>query len=97
MSFGGVNALRAAAWTVFCLDLVILGQLGYAALTATGPTAQALMRDVTVLLASGLLGIAVVLIVSSWRRSTLGLWVSLVCAVVPLLWVTGAMLGSLFE
>jgi len=55
------------------------------------------MRDVTVLLASGLLGIAVVLIVSSWRRSTLGLWVSLVCAVVPLLWVTGAMLGSLFE
>jgi hypothetical protein len=97
VSFGGVNALRAAAWTVFCLDLVILAQLGYAALTATGPTAQALLRGFTVLLASGLLGIAVVLIASSWRRSTLGLWVSLICRAVPLLWVTGAMLGSLFQ
>ena len=92
-----MNALRAAAWTVFCLDLVILAQLGYAALTATGPTAQALLRGFTVLLASGLLGIAVVLIASSWRRSTLGLWVSLICGAVPLLWVTGAMLGGLFR
>jgi hypothetical protein len=55
------------------------------------------MRGFTVLLASGLLGIAVVLIASSWRRSMLGLWISLVCAAVPLLWVTGAMLGILFE
>ena len=31
MSFVGVNALRGAAWTVFCLDLVILAQAGYAA------------------------------------------------------------------
>ena len=97
MSLGDVNTLRGAAWTVFCLDLVILGQAGYAALTETGPTAQALMRGFTVLLASGLLGIAVVLIASSWRRSRLGLWVSLLCAAVPLLWVTGAILGSLFE
>ena len=44
-----------------------------------------------------LLGVAVVLIVSSWRRSRLGLWVSLLCAAVLLLWVTGAILGSLFE
>jgi hypothetical protein len=92
-----VNALRAAAWTVFCLDLVILAQAGYAALTETGPTAQALMRGFTVLLASGLLGIAVVLIASSWSRSRLGLLVSLVCAAVPLLWVTSAIIGSLFE
>ena len=97
MSSGGVNALGVAAWTVFCLDLVILAQLGYAALTETGPTAQALMRGFTVLLASGLLGIAVVLIASSWRRSRLGLWVSLLCAAVPLLWVTGAIIGNLFE
>ena len=96
MSSGGVNALRAAAWTVFCLDLVILAQLGYAALIQTGPTAQALMRGFTVLLASGLLGIAVVLMASSWRRSPLGLWVSLFCAAVPLLWVTAAIIGSLF-
>jgi hypothetical protein len=97
VSLGGVNTLRAAAWAVFCLDLVILAQAGYAALTETGPTAQALMFGFTVLLASGLLGIAVVLIASSWRRSTLGLWVSLICAAVPLLWVTGAIIGSLFE
>jgi hypothetical protein len=97
VSPGGANALRGVAWTVFCLDLVILAQLGYAALTETGPTAQALMRGFTVLLASGLLGIAVVLIASSWRRNALGLWVSLVCGAVPLLWVTGAILGSLFE
>ena len=97
MSLGGVNALRGAAWTVFCLDLVILAQAGYAALTETGPAAQALMRGFTVLLGSGLLGIAVVLIASSWRRNTLGLWVSLLCAAVPLLWVTSAILGSLFE
>ena len=97
MSLGGVNALRGAAWTVFCLDLVILGQAGYAAMTETAPTAQALMRGFTVLLASGLLGIAVVLIASSWRRSALGLWVSLVCAAVPLLWVTSAIIGSLLE
>ncbi len=97
MSFGSVNALRGAAWAVFCLDLVILVQAGYAALTETGPTAQALMRGFTVLLASGLLGVAVVLIASSWRRSRLGLWVSLVCAAVPLLWVAGAMIGNLFD
>ena len=92
-----MNTLRGAAWTVFCLDLVILGQAGYAALTETGPATQALMRGFTVLLGSGLLGIAVVLIASSWRRSALGLWVSLVCAAVPLLWVTSAIIGSLLE
>lgn len=97
MSSGGVNALRAAAWTAFCLDLVILTQIGYAALTVTGPTAEALMRGFTVLLGSGLLGVAIVLIVSSWRRNTLGLWVSLVCAAVPLLWVTSSIIDSLFE
>jgi len=91
-----VKVLRAAAWTVFCLDLVILAQLGYAALTATGPTAQALLRGFTVMLASGLLGIAVVLVASSWRCNTLGLCVSLVCAAAPLLWVTAAIIGSLF-
>ena len=92
-----MNTLRGAAWAVFALDLVLLGQAGYAALTETGPTAQALMRGFTFLLASGLCGVAIVLIASSWRRSALGLWVSLVCGAVPLVWVTSAIIGSLSE
>jgi hypothetical protein len=87
--------LRAVAWTVFALDLVILAQSGYAALTGGGggPTGQALLRGFTLMLASWLLGIGIVLLVSSWRRSALGLWLSLVFAALPLLWVGGGMLG----
>jgi hypothetical protein len=90
-----VNWLRTAAWTVFALDLVILAQSGYAALTGGGggPTGQALLRGFTLMLASWLLGVGVVLIVSSWRRSALGLWLSLVFAALPLLWVGAGMLG----
>ena len=90
-----MNWLRTAAWTVFALDLVILAQSGYAALTGGGggPTGQTLLRAFSVLLASWLLGVGIVLIVSSWRRSALGLWVSLVFAALPLLWVGSSMLG----
>ena len=90
-----MNWLRPAAWAVFALDLVILAQTGYGALTGSGgsPTGQALLRAFTMLLASWLLGVAVVLIASSWRRSALGLWVSLVLAALPLLWVGAGMLG----
>jgi hypothetical protein len=92
-----VNWLRSAAWTVFALDLVILGQMAYGVGTGGGgdPTAQALLRGFTVMLASALAGIAVVLIISSWMRSRLGLWVSLICAALPLLWVGAGMLGLL--
>jgi hypothetical protein len=90
-----VNWLRTAAWTVFALDLVILAQSGYAALTGGGggPTGQTMLRAFSMLLASWLLGVGIVLIVSSWRRSALGLWVSLVFAALPLLWVGSSMLG----
>ena len=90
-----MNWLRTAAWTVFALDLVILAQSGYAALTGGGggPTGQALLRGFTLMLASWLLGVGIVLIVSSWRRSALGLWLSLVFAALPLLWVGSSMLG----
>lgn len=90
-----MNWLRTAAWTVFALDLVILAQTGYAALTGGGggPTGQALLRGFTLMLASWLLGVGIVLIVSSWRRSVLGLWISLVFAALPLLWVGAGMLG----
>jgi hypothetical protein len=90
-----VNWLRTAAWTVFALDLVILAQSGYAALTGGGggPTGQTLLRAFSMLMASWLLGVGIVLIVGSWRRSALGLWVSLVFAALPLLWVGAGMLG----
>ena len=90
-----MNWLRAAAWTVFALDLVILAQTGYAALTGGGggPTGQTLLRAFTMMLAAWLLGVGIALIVSSWRRSALGLWISLVFAAAPLLWVGSSMLG----
>lgn len=92
-----MRLLRGAAWTVFCLDLVILAQFGYDAINATTSTAQALTRGLTMMLGSGLLGIAVLLAVSSWVHSRIGLCFGLVCAAVPLLWVIGAILGSLWE
>jgi len=90
-----VNWLLAAAWTVFALDLVILAQTGYAALTGGGggPTGQTLLRAFTMMLAAWLLGVGIALIVSSWRRSALGLWISLIFAALPLLWVGSSMLG----
>jgi hypothetical protein len=90
-----VNWLLTAAWTVFALDLVILAQTGYAALTGGGggPTGQSLLRAFTMMLAAWLLGVGIALIVSSWRRSALGLWISLIFAALPLLWVGSSMLG----
>ena len=90
-----MNWLRAVAWTVFALDLVILAQTGYAALTGGGggPTGQTLLRAFTMMLAAWLLGVGIALIVSSWRRSALGLWISLIFAALPLLWVGSSMLG----
>ena len=90
-----MNWLRTAAWTVYALDLVILAQMAYAVASGSGggPTGQALLRGFTLMLASGLLGIGLVLVVSSWRRSRVGLWVSLICAALPLLWVGAGMLG----
>src|SRR5207248_7707056 len=54
-----------------------------------GPTGQALLRGFTLMLASGL---AVVLIFSSCKRNIIGLWVSLICAAIPLLWVSVSLL-----
>jgi len=89
-----VNILRPAAWTAFCLDLVILAQMAYAALSeAGGSTVQALTRGLTIMLGSGLIGVAVLLVASSRLRSKAGLWISLGCAAVPLLWVASAILG----
>ena len=93
-----MRLLRGAAWTVFCLDLVILAQLGYAILANSGgPAAQALTRGLAMMLGSGLLGVAVLLIVSSRLRSRFGLWLGLVCAAVPLCSVVGEILASAWQ
>ena len=94
-SSAALSWLRLAAWTVFALDLVILFQMAYAVATegGGGPTGQALLRGFTIMLAAALLGVAIVLILGSWKRSVIGLWVALVCALIPLLWVGSGMLG----
>ena len=93
-SSAGLSWLRGAAWTAFALDLVILAQMGYAVGTGDAePGARAVLRGFTVMLASVMAGIAVVLIFSSWKRNVVGLWVSLVCAAIPLLWVCASLLA----
>jgi hypothetical protein len=93
-----LRLLSAAGWTAFCLDLVILAQLGYAILAKSGgPTAQALTQGFAIMLGSWLLGVAVLLALSSRLRSRVGLWLGLVCAAAPLSWVIGAILADAFE
>lgn len=90
--------LRFAAWSVFGFDLVVLAQLLYGLLTRHGgPAADPAVRGLAVMLGSALLGILVLLSVSSWLRSRGGLWLSLGCAAVPLLWAINAIFESLWE
>ena len=93
-----MRILRAAAWTVFLLDVVILAQLGYGVLTQrAGPDANSALRGLTVMLGSGLLGILVLLVVSSRLYSKPGLFLSLGCAAVPLLWTVEALVEGMWE
>jgi len=92
-----MRGLRFIAWSVFCLDLVILAQFGWWLLTSTDPLGRNIMGGVTRLLASGLLGIGVALAVSSWLRSRAGLWLSLTLALIPLCWVLGAIVQSVWQ
>ena len=81
---------------MFLLDLVVLAQLVWGVLTQPGgPAADPVLRGLTLMLGSGLLGIAILLVVSSWLRSGAGLWVALGCAAVPLLWVVNAIFQSM--
>jgi hypothetical protein len=89
--------VRGAAWTVFALDLVILAQMVYEVLEKRGgPTAQAIAQGLTVMLGAGLLGVGVLLAVSSWLGSRVGLWLGLLLAAAPLCLIVGAILSSEF-
>ena len=93
-----MRILRAAAWAAFLLDLVILAQLGYGLLTQRGgPGADPALRGLTLMLGSGLLGILVLLVVSTRLHSKPGLWLSLGGAAMPLLWTLEALLESMWE
>jgi len=92
-----MKLLRAAAWTVFLLDLVVLGQLGYWLVTANDPLGRNILSGVTLMLGSGLAGILVVLVVSAWARSRAGYWLALVCGTAPLLWVLAAIWHNLWQ
>jgi hypothetical protein len=90
-----MRLLRGAAWTVFALDLVILGQMLFEVLEKRGgPTAQAIAQGLTMMLGAGLLGVGLLLAVSSWLRSAAGLWLGLVLAAIPFCWVLGAIITS---
>jgi hypothetical protein len=79
--------LRAVAWAALCLDLVVFAQLGYGLLTQrSGPDTDPALRGLTVMLGSGLLGVVILLVVSSRLHSRAGLWIALACAALPLLW-----------
>src|ERR1051325_4344332 len=79
-----MRLLRGAAWTVFALDLVILGQMLFEVLEKRGgPTAQAIAQGLTMMLGAGLLGVGLLLAVSSWLHSVAGLWLGLLLAPVP--------------
>jgi hypothetical protein len=93
-----VRKLRAAAWAVLLLDLVVLAQLAFGLLTQpNGPGADPALRGLTVMLGSGLLATLFLLVVSSWLRSMPGLWVSLGCAAVPLLWTVDAIFENMWQ
>ena len=92
-----MRLLRPAAWTVFLMDLVVLGQLGYWLLTSSDPLGRNILSGLTLMLGSGLAGILVVLTVSAWARSRAGYWVALVCGAAPLLWVVSAIWQSFWE
>lgn len=90
--------LRLAAWSVFSLDLVVFAQLLYNLLTLRGdPEAVAAVRGLAVVLGSALLGILVLLVVSTRLRSRGGLWLSTGLAAVPLLWAFNAIVESMWE
>jgi hypothetical protein len=93
-----MRTLRAVAWAAFMLDLVVLVQLGYGLVTQRGgPDTDPALRGLTVMLGSGLLATLFLLVVSSWLRSMAGLWVSLGCAAVPLLWTVDAIVENLWQ
>ena len=93
-----MRALRGAAWAVFLLDLVILAQLVYGWVTVRGgPTAEAMLRGLSLMLGAALVGLLILLVASSRMHSRAGLSLALLFGAVPLLWAVDAIFESLWQ
>lgn len=91
-----MRSVRFAAWAVFLLNLVVFAQLLYG-LTSGGADEAAALRSLAMMLGSGLVGVAIVLVVSARLRLQAGYWVALVCGAVPLLLILGAFFRSAMD
>jgi hypothetical protein len=49
------------------------------------------------MLGSGLIGVLILLVVSSRLHSRAGLWIALACAALPLLWTLDAIFESMWQ
>ena len=93
-----MKQLLAAAWAVFALDLVVLGlmvkDLFLAAFGDTGPELATVLTAVT---GAWIAVVGLILVASWWRSSRGGLWVSLVCGALPLLWAWSKAVQAITE
>jgi hypothetical protein len=77
-------ALIKWAWRIFAFDALLGAVLIVAALTDTGdPAGRGLAQVYAVGCVIGLLGLAVILGISTYFRSTIGLWLSITLMVAP--------------
>jgi len=72
------------AWRILALDALLGALLIVAALTDTGdPAGRGLAQVYAVGCVIGLLGLAVILAISTYFRSTIGLWLSIALMIAP--------------
>ena len=85
------STLIKVAWRVFALDAVLGALFIVAALTDTGdPAGRGLAEVYAIGCAIVLLGLAAILGISTYFRSTIGLWLSIVLmAAPPILYLVG--------
>lgn len=97
-----MKKLLAGAWTVFALDLVLLGLMvrqvwGVDPGPGGSDEARALLTTLTAAAAVWLCVVNLVLVVGWWRDSRAWAWIALVCGALPLLWVWAVMAEVLTE
>ncbi len=93
-----MTALRATAWSVFALDLAVLGTMIVELVTAEfGATGGVLATVLTETVGIWLLLVGVVLAAATRQRSRTGLWIGLVGGAVPLLWAWSMIVDALTE
>ena len=86
-----MKKLLIGAWTVFVLDLVVLGLMVREVLVSDfgggdGEAERGFATTVTIGMAVWLCAINVILVVGWLRESRTGLWTAVICGSLPLLW-----------